>query len=92
MSSVGLKQCPLVRFYCTLARMGSDNSSVLVKPRDCLLIMIIIIKATHKNCARIQKDLITISQSNFHDKLSRNVRNCQTKLGALYETLNVFVS
>lgn len=78
MSSVELKRCPLVRFYCILARLVNDNSSVLVKPRDCLLIMIIIINTTLKSCARIQRDLIIISQSSFHDKLSRNIRNCQT--------------
>lgn len=78
MNRVDLKQCPLVRFYCTSARLVNDNSSVLEKPRDCLLIMIIITNATPKSCARIQRDLITISQSNFHDKLSRNIRNCQT--------------
>lgn len=77
-SSVDLIQSPLVRFYCTLARLVSDNSSVLVKPRDYLLIMIIIINVTFKSCARIQRDLITISQSNFHDKLSRKFRNYQT--------------
>lgn len=78
MSIVDLKQSPLVRFYCTSTRLVNDNSGVLVKPRDYLLIMIIIINVTLKSCARIQRDLITISQSNFHDKLSRKFRHCQT--------------